>query len=286
MTYLEGSDSPTYEEHQAIENLLGAYALDAVEPDEAELVEEHLRTCPRCRAEVDAHHEMAAAMGTSVEPVSLELWDRIAARLSEREGGPVDAADPAMPWLGSAPTADAGPVGPTEGAVLIDLAQARRRRQRTWRRVTAVVGVASAVVIAVLAFNLVQSKNNATQLQSALSGKGDSSAVATALANPNHKIVVMRSPDGAQLAEFVMVPGGHGYLTSSNMQALPADETYQLWATIDGQPISIGLLGNNVRTAAFTIGGTASPSNLAITVEPAGGVVAPDRSPVAKGTVA
>ena len=40
--------------HQEIEELLGAYALDAVDDDERDLVEAHLAGCPRCRAEVAA----------------------------------------------------------------------------------------------------------------------------------------------------------------------------------------------------------------------------------------
>ena len=39
-------------EHDEIPELLGAYAHDAVEPDAAALVEDHLRECPRCAAEV------------------------------------------------------------------------------------------------------------------------------------------------------------------------------------------------------------------------------------------
>ena len=45
--------------HEDIQELLGAYALHAVDPDEAELVERHLETCPRCRAEVEGHREVA-----------------------------------------------------------------------------------------------------------------------------------------------------------------------------------------------------------------------------------
>ena len=67
--------------HEEIESLLGAYALDAVTPDERVLVEEHVEGCPRCRAELDAFMEVAAALGNSVDPVPHELWDRIAGQL-------------------------------------------------------------------------------------------------------------------------------------------------------------------------------------------------------------
>ena len=66
------------DDHDDIASLLGAYAIHATDSKEAKRVEEHLRECPRCRTEVDGFHEIAAAMGNSVEPVSAALWDRIA----------------------------------------------------------------------------------------------------------------------------------------------------------------------------------------------------------------
>src|SRR5688572_21850390 len=65
-------------QHHEVEELLGAYALDAVEPDEAALVEAHLATCPRCRAEVDGHREVATFLAQAGAPAPEHLWDRIA----------------------------------------------------------------------------------------------------------------------------------------------------------------------------------------------------------------
>ena len=36
--------------HQEVQELLGAYALDAVDPELAAIIEDHLRHCARCRA--------------------------------------------------------------------------------------------------------------------------------------------------------------------------------------------------------------------------------------------
>ena len=47
--------------HDEASDLLGAYALDAVDGDEFTELEAHLDTCPRCRAELDTLHEVAAA---------------------------------------------------------------------------------------------------------------------------------------------------------------------------------------------------------------------------------
>ena len=51
--------------HAELEELLGAYALDAVDGEERELVELHLLDCPRCRAEVAEHRAVASFLGSA-----------------------------------------------------------------------------------------------------------------------------------------------------------------------------------------------------------------------------
>ena len=82
-----------------------------------------------------------------------------------------------------------------------------------------------------------------------------------------------------------MVPSGRGYLVSSKLPSLGDGRTYQLWAIVGKQPISLGLLGATPHQAAFTMAGSTRPSRLAITAEPAGGSVAPTGPIVATGTV-
>jgi anti-sigma-K factor RskA len=74
---------------------------------------------------------------------------------------------------------------------------------------------------------------------------------------------------------------------ASALPTLPADETYQLWANIGGQPVSLGLLGDRVEPgAAFSLRSERGRAvEVLVTVEPAGGVVVPDRAPIASGRV-
>jgi anti-sigma-K factor RskA len=72
-------------------------------------------------------------------------------------------------------------------------------------------------------------------------------------------------------------------MLAKNMPALNDDQTYQLWAIDAGTPISLGLLGPHPTAAAFTIG-SALPSALAVSVEPAGGAVSPT-TPIARGAL-
>src|ERR1700727_2602092 len=70
-------------DHEDIEELLGAYALDAVEPDEVEMIERHLEVCPRCRAEVAEHREVTGLLGYVGYEAPAGVWDRISASMQE-----------------------------------------------------------------------------------------------------------------------------------------------------------------------------------------------------------
>jgi anti-sigma factor RsiW len=264
--------------HDEIQTLLGAYALDAVEPEEAAVVERHLAACPRCRAEVDAHREVAGALGNTVVAPPAELWDRIAGRLSP--SARVDRP-PEMPRLSAPPGALAGP------AAVHDLGGARRRRgrgPRAARAVLAVVAAAAVVAVVVLGVNLSRVDSQLNGLQRSVGPQASRAAVNAALAGP-HRVARLISPAGDRLAEFVIAPDGRGYLVSSSMAPLPGDETYQLWGEIAGRAISLGLLGSHPGPATFTVAGSVTPTQLLVTVEPSGGVATPDRAPVAAGHV-
>ena len=51
-----------HERDERVDELLGAYALDAVDGAERERVEELLRADPRAAQELDEHREVAAAL--------------------------------------------------------------------------------------------------------------------------------------------------------------------------------------------------------------------------------
>jgi hypothetical protein len=63
--------------HEKANELIAAFALDAVPPDEHEHIEAHLKECPRCRDELDALRGVAAALANSVEAVPGGLWSKI-----------------------------------------------------------------------------------------------------------------------------------------------------------------------------------------------------------------
>ena len=285
------------DQHRRVAELLGAFVLHAVDADEVEVVERHLEECHRCQAEVDELREVAASIGSSPEPPSGTLWDRIAAQLGSppaAEGTPAPALDrAALEGMSRARVRDDTVVLPGPDRV----GSARRGVRRSGgghpgrRRGWAVAGVGAAAACAALAAVFGVSWSNANdrvgELRTELAQQAPRAAVQSALGSPGRRIVDLHSIAGAQLAQIVVQRDGAGFVVSSSMPALPADETYQLWAQIGDQPISLGLLGPKPRLGdAFSLGTSVeSAHKLMVTVEPAGGVVAPDRAPIASGAV-
>lgn len=257
--------------HEQAHDLLAAFALDAVETHERDLIDQHLANCPRCRAELDAHRDVAAALGNSVEQLPMGLWTTISMHLPERH----DEDSPPMPRL-----LRDGPDG------VVPQRKSPRRLHPSRGRMAAVASfvVAAAAVTAVLAAGLVNADNQVAHLQGAI-GETAHTAVIAALDTPGHRVVDLTSAQRVELAQFVVLPDGRGYLVHSTLPALGAHDTYQLWGVVGGQPISLGLMGRSPNQVTFTLAGAARASKLGITVEPSGGAVVPSSQMVASGPV-
>jgi anti-sigma-K factor RskA len=253
--------------HDEASELLSAYALDAVEPDEHAQLEEHLATCPRCRAELDGLREVAGFLGNSVEPLPEGLWSSISSRLPPRQ----DEEPPPMPRLVLEPRQPAEQPG-------------RPRPTRVALATLGAIAVAAAAVAIVLGVDLVRSDNQVSNLQRAMATHPPQS-IAQALKTPGHRVVNLETDFHVQVAQFVLVPDGRGFLVSSRLPTLPGSHTYQLWAIVGARPISLGLLGQAPGPATFTMSGANSASQLAITEEPIGGSVIPTMPILATGTV-
>lgn len=244
--------------------LIGAYALDALEPEEAAAVAEHVAGCPRCAQELDEHRDTVGFLAAAGVPAAAppEVWDRIAGAI-EGDGGPQDA--PVLTSLG-----------------------ARRAKRSRWSlaaRVTA--GAAAAAAAALIGLQTARVDNLDHQmhvLSAAARQPGGFQGLAAALVDPSaqHLVLTSTGPGQKPLAQLVILPSGSAYMVGGRMAPLPADNTYQLWAIVGGRAISVGLLGSHPTTAAFTVDPAAPAKAYLVTVEPAGGVVAPTAAPVAE----
>ena len=251
--------------HDDIRELLGAFALDAIEPDEALVVETHLATCPRCRDEVREHREVAALLAYSGTAAPEGMWDRLAAAL---EDAPPASAAPALS-LGNRVVARAG----------------RRRGTR----------LAAAVAAAALVASL---GAGGYQVQSALQNQDDRitdvetkeaararllrEAAAAALGEGARQVHLL-TPQRVPMADAVVLPDGTGYLIDKGAPTLPAGSTYQLWAVAGGQKLSLGVPGRDLDVLSFRVPETTDA--LALTVEQSPGVVISQNQAVGYGLV-
>ncbi len=254
--------------HGEIGELLGAHALDAVVGDECRVVEGHLERCPRCRVEFDAFRGVAAGLGNSMAPLPEGLWLSIERRLNDGE----DVPRP-MPRLIPGP-AVAAPFFPH-----------RRHRRVSTRAGFAAAGSvlgAAAAAAALLGFGLIRTNDEVSRLQAA--PPSQPTGVVSALETPGNRVIDLGNASTRTLAQFVLADG-RGYLVSSTLPALRPSETYQLWGVVDGQPISLGLLGESPSESVYTLAGSVAPSELRITVEPSSGSVVPSGAVVAAGLV-
>lgn len=263
--------------HEDASDLLGAYALDAVDGAELTELEGHLATCPRCRAELDGLREAAGALGNSAEPPPEGLWSSISDRLGDYSDKGEEP--PPMPELTVGTPARSPFRAPSSG---------RTRRIRSNALLLGAVAVAASAVAVVLGIGLVRSQDNATNLQRSIAHEraaAQRTEAEVALHTPGHRVVSLVNSAHVEMARFVIVPSGRGYLVSSSLPALRNGQTYQLWGITGITAISLGLLGGSPHGSAFTVAGAPSTAELALTAEPSGGTVAPTGSIVASGTI-
>ncbi len=249
--------------HEEIEELLGAYALHATEPEEDREIETHLAGCPRCRAEVQAHLEVAAMLGSSASEVPAGLWEKIAASVGEIPP-PGAAEQSALLPLGVAPITRARP--------------SRRWQAAVWGTVVAV----AAAVIAVLGVEVAHLDQQVRSLRTAVGQYGLSGAAAQVAVGPHRTIVL--AADKSAVARIVVAPSGEAFWVSSSLRELPTSETYQLWGLARGNIVSLGLVGPDPHSVAgFRI--EATITTVMLTAEPSGGTAKPTLPVLAQGHV-
>ena len=243
--------------HQDIQELLGAFALDAVDDDERDVIEAHLAGCPRCRAEVEGHRETAALLAHSGERAPEGVWDRIAEALDE------------VP-----PALDLARIAPAKAA----------RRAISLRVASAAMAVAAALAL-FLGVALGRSGDDGfdrvDKWADAMEKASITNAAYVALTNPNAEQIQLKSADGKPMAQLVRLADGTGYLVPTNLGRPPAGKVYQLWAVRSDAKISLGVLGDTPGVAAFRMTGPVVA--FAITEEKAGGVGVTENQPLMVG---
>lgn len=244
--------------HDDAADLLGAYALDAIDADERAAVDEHLHDCPRCRAELREHIEVAGFLGDEGAAAPPGVWDRISADINDGAAG-----DAPLPPL------DLDTIRATRAGARASERPVRARHIRLLAAAAAVVVVAAIGSLGAII---------ASQ-QSRLDEMSDDLAGADMLADPGSEVVQFVDAAGVAYAAVVMGQEGKAALVSTALAPLPTDRTYQLWAVGEDGPVSLGMLGSSPTVVPFRLAGD-MPMTLAITEEPAAGSPAPTTDPM------
>jgi hypothetical protein len=247
--------------------LLGAFALDAIDGEEREAVELHLLECPRCRAEVAEHREVASFLSQTGAPAPEGVWDRIVAELSP-EAPPLR--------LAMVPVDD----GVSSSGVVTPLAP---RSSRVRRRTFAAALSAAAVIVALLGVS-VRQYVKIDRMQSSVQS-----------VSPERRALDVMSGSGLQVhlngrygtAQAVVSDRGEGYLIAKNLPAPKSGTVYQLWGQINDRVLSLGTFDGRSRVVPFSVDGKRMKQiqSFSVTEELAPGVTASANPPVVAGTV-
>lgn len=252
-----------------LRELLGAYALDAVDADERVEIERFLARDAQARAEVAEYRELAALIANTGGDAPVGVWDRITGTI---HGEP----------------ADAPPLRRTSSEVpaMARLDLVRRRRQSRAVRVVATVAAVAVAAAVALGIRASQQNHRIDTLTRALGKSGAlQRAYDAARRDPNAKTVVLSQTGGTQRARVVLLRDGSGYFAGERLDRLAAGQTYQLWALVgdaaNPTAVSAGVLGPAPQLAAFRYDGQVI--GFAITRELEPGVVRSGNQPVAVG---
>lgn len=234
-----------------IDELLGAYALDAVDDAERARIEDYLEINPRAAEEVRQHREVATMLAFTGMDAPDGVWSKIESEIESTAPEPGPELAKVFALERPDQPAPAAPVGAPSS-----------RRTPMW-----ILGAAAATALIVAGAVLFvgnRDDNGGDPLANALAAaEADRDSIRTEL--------VAEGSDAVAIG--VIDQDGHGYLDASALPPLDSDQTYQLWGVIadNGDVVSLGILGSHPELETFTIGSDVSA--LAVTIEEAPGVI-------------
>jgi anti-sigma-K factor RskA len=237
-----------------VRDLLGAYALDAVDDVERRKVENLLASDPDAAREVAALRATSALLGAAVSAAPPpELRRSVLDQLS------------ATPRVGTvSPVATTPPVKPRRPA-----------RRSMWLAVAAAALIAAAVPSA-LAWRQTQEVHRV---------QAQAQEVVNLLADPNTQVRRADVPGGGTVVG--VLARDQALFTATGLQQPDPGKVYQLWVIRDGVPLPDAVMAEGARIVRATPNdyvvlthGYAAGDSLAVTIEPTGGSLKPTTHPI------
>lgn len=275
----------------ATRELLGAWALDALDDAERARVDDLIARDPDAAREARSLRETAAVLGEAVavaapDAVRLAVLAEVAGTPQTDAGtdpeadgsAPVRAAaDVPAPAATSGTPGSAAPTPPAPGAPPradrtggSTRPAGRRPARRRWS--------AAVAALALLAAIAVPSTVAWRQGQRAAEAEARADRITALLAEPGAQVVSAPVTSGGTAVAVVTAEAA--LVTATGVDAPGAGEVYQLWVMRDGSPVPDATTGVTdgtlqIRTDAYRAGDA-----LALTVEPEGGSEQPTSEPV------
>ncbi|HEY4453683.1 MAG TPA: anti-sigma factor [Pseudonocardiaceae bacterium] len=233
-----------------VHTLTGAYALDALDPDERAEFETHLAECSACTHEVAELRATAARLGAAVASTPPEnLKGRVLLTIARTRQEP--SSGPRL--VGRDPN-----------------------RRRTWTVRLSVAAAVIAVAAAGTFGGIAISANSA--LHTAQSQLNQEAPVEQLLSAPDLRIA-SGTAAGGWATLFTSHQLGRSVLITAHMPVQATNKTYQVWGMGPAGAASLAVLGNG-SGGTFTLSGLGSATTIGITLEPAGGSRQPTSAPI------
>jgi anti-sigma-K factor RskA len=246
------------EDHEAYE-LVGAYALDAMDERERRAFASHLEDCAVCADEVTKLQATVALLGEAAE-----------------------AAPP--PGLRSRVLSEIGTI-PQDPPIIPRGRLARSRRFSTRHLFAAAAAVLAFAVVSLGGLYAQTSAQLARLERAAASNVGDD--LLAVLSASDAQVNEVTGPAGGS-ARFVWSDERNlGVLVGERMHAAPEGHTYALWLIHDDQAQYVGSFrpGEHGQVAAVISGGVDTAEMLGVTTEPAGTITRPTGQLVMSATL-
>lgn len=269
--------------HTQFADDLSLYALEALEGEAREALEQHLGTCAECRRELEVLRGDAALLALSVS------GPRPPERARQRLMAAI-AKEPRRPQA-QPEKVTAVRSGGTQGG------EAIRTRRILW---FGVLGWTAAAVAVVMLFVLLQQKKDlqrrmadleagsAAQQQQLVEAK-ELMASLTSSDAEHFTLVASKTPPQPQGRAIYLRRSGTLVFLASDMPALPPEKVYELWLIpANGAPIPAGLFtpraDGNATVIKPPLPAGVEAKTFAITIEPASGSSAPTSQPIMVAT--
>lgn len=241
-----------------VHTLTGAYALNALPPEDRERFEQHLAECLSCAEEVAGFGETVAKLGAAAAeepPPHLREQTLNAAKYTRQ-------LPPEVP-----------------GGNSDEFSRWRTIRQSRWWRRSG-IAVAAAAVVAAVALGY-QNVVISQRLSDHQRTNDEYAALSKMLNAPDARVINHTAESGGTATAAVSYTRDKALVIASGLPDPPADHVYQAWV-MEPEPRSAGLLPPTQQDRTQLMAhGIDSGDKLGLTIEPSGGSSQPTTEPVA-----